>query len=684
MPIIDSEMGPAYFDDTSSDSVKRFEHFYQTSITQAMASWSQQDIDTRFYAGGDTGLYEEIYGAQPKNQRAKYNFNRVRRVVNLIEGHQRRNRKQTVCTPIENTDEDTANQFSKMLAYLNGRENQLETVSTAFHGALITGMNLIQVYMDYTNDPVSGDIKTSCLAYNEFIIDPFFKKCDMSDCNGLSRRSYLSKRQLYALMPDRKDEIDGLVFATKDGKYNFMPETYAYQTNLYTYDEFYYRDTRKQRLLIDVQTGEAMEWRSKNDEGLNEFLQMYPQVTLITQEIPTVRMAIIVNNKLFYDGPNGICNGYPFVPVFGYFTPELPYYSQRVQGVVRGLRDAQYLYSRRLTAEMAIVESMLNSGYIFKEGALVDPNDVFQTGEGGGIALKDSAQMTDVQQIQAPQIPPSFFQLSESLANEINNISGVNEELLGSANDDKAGILSQLRQGAGLTTLQILFDQLDLSQKLLGELNIEAIQNNYTPGKVQRIIEEPPSQAFYNKNFGKYDCVIENGVLTETQRQLAFAQMVALREMGVNIPDTVLIENISIQNKKQIRDSMEQENKARQQAEQQASEVQQQLQLQQAQLANARVTEQLALGEERLTRASSNLALAQERRTASIKDMEQAKLATLRQISEMEELDLSKIERLLAMAKMLEEPEVEASKVASKPKTSKPKKSPISAIRERK
>jgi hypothetical protein len=686
MPIIDSEMGPAYFDDTSSDCVKRFEHFYQTSITQAMASWSQQDIDTRFYAGGDSGLYEEIYGAQPKNQRAKYNFNRIRRVVNLIEGHQRRNRKQTVCTPIESSDEETANQFSKVLAYLNGRENQLDTLSVAFHGALITGMNLIQVYMDYTNDPVNGDIKASTLAYNEFIIDPFFKKADMSDCNGLSKRSYLSKRQLYALLPDRKDEIDALVFTTRDGKFNFMPETYAYQTNLYTYDEYYYRDTRKQRLLIDVQTGEAMEWRSKNDEGLNEFLQMYPQVTLITQEVPTVRMAIIVNNKLFYDGPNGVTNGFPFVPVFGYFTPELPYYSMRVQGVVRGLRDAQYLYSRRLTAEMSVVESMLNSGYIFKEGALVDPNDVFQTGEGGGIALKDSAQMTDVQQIQAPQIPPSFFQLSESLANEINNISGVNEELLGSANDDKAGILSQLRQGAGLTTLQILFDQLDLSQKLLGELNIEAIQNNYTPGKIQRIIEEPPSQAFYNKNFGKYDCVVEEAALTSTQRQLAFAQMITLKELGINIPDEILLDNLNVQNKKEIREMVEKANQARQQAEMQQMQTDQQVQQSQAALFQATMDEKLALAQERHTRAAANIGLAQERRMESVKDLEQAKLNKIKALSELEDMDLSKIERLLAMAQMLEvaaTPEEVAAQASMKPhRQAKPRKSPLKTMKE--
>ena len=674
MPYIDGDLGPIHYDDTTCDVTKRIEYFYQNSITQAQSWWAEGDIDTRFYAGSDTNLYNEIYGSQPINRRNTFNFNRIRRVVSLIEGYQRRNRKQTVCTPIESSDEETANQFSKMLIYLNSREGQLETISTAFHGALVTGLNLLQVHMDYTNDPVSGDIKLSNSNFNEFIIDPFFKKQDLSDCNGIWKRNYLTKRALQSFFPDRKEELDSLTFNTfhgKDGKFTFMPENLSYQNNLYVYDEFYYKDFRKQRLLVDMQTGEAMEWRSKNDEGLNDFLQMYPQITLIKQDIPTVRMAITVNGRLFYDGPNGISDNYPFVPVLGYFTPELPYYSLRVQGVVRGIRDAQYLYSRRRTIELGILESQLTSGYIFKENALVDPKDVFATGQGGGIALKESAQMTDVQQIIPPQIPPSMFQLSEAMADEINQISGVNEELLGAATDDKAGILSQLRQGAGLTTLQNLFDQLDFAQKLVGKLNMDAIQNNYTVGKIKRILNEEPTAAFKNKNFPRYDCVVEEAALTSTQKQLAFAQMMALREAGINIPDEILLDNLNVQNKKEIRDAVAQSNQQQQQMQQAQAQSAMQLEQTQATLAQARVQEQLSLANERNTRAESNIGLAEERRYAAVKDLEQAKLNKIKALSELEDMDLSKIERLLAMAQMLETPTPEEVASGASMKTKK-------------
>ena len=215
---------------------------------------------------------------------------------------------------------------------------------------------------------------------------------------------------------------------------------------------------------------------------------------MIETTIPTVKVGIVVQGRVLYDGPNSLgIDRYSFCPVLTYYNPQSPYYYLRIQGVVRGLRDAQYLYSRRKVIELDILESQINSGWIYKENALVNPKDVFLSNQGRGLALKDSAMMTDVMQIPAPQIPPSMFQLSEGLANEINQISGVNEELLGSSLDDKAGVLSMLRQGAGLTTLQPLFDQLDQSQKLLGRILIEAVQSNYTPGKIQKILKEQPS-----------------------------------------------------------------------------------------------------------------------------------------------------------------------------------------------
>ena len=201
-----------------------------------------------------------------------------------------------------------------------------------------------------------------------------------------------------------------------------------------------------------------------------------------------------------------------------------------------------------------MLESQVNSGFIFKENAVVDVNHLFQTGQGRIIPLKSSAQMTDIQPIIPPQIPPSFFQIQETFSKELSLVSGINEELMGFNYDDKSGYRSALQQGAGLTTLQPLFDRLDAAQNMLGELIMEVVRANYTPGKITNILEgAQPAPLFYNKAFGKYHCQVENGFNTETQKQMQFLQLTQLAEMGLQIPPKTLINAATLQNKEELK-----------------------------------------------------------------------------------------------------------------------------------
>ena len=640
-------------------SFSRMEASYAESITINQSFWGEADTDLRFMANDQT-LWNDLYGNLPANRRRQFSFNRIARVVNMISGYQRRNRMSTIVSPIENGDAETADQFTKVLMWVNQQESVLETISEAFYGSLITGMNLLQVWIDYRSDPVSGNIKVDNCAYNSFLIDPYFRKADLSDCNNIWKRSFLTKRECISLLPDHAEEILGLQGndsgTGRDAKFQFMPESYNYgMKNLLTYDEYYYRDYRTQKMLCDSQTGETMEWKSDNKEGLAQFLKVYPQITVIEQEIPTVRLAIVIQGKVFYHGPNpqGV-DSYPFVPVFAYYHPEMPYYPWRIQGVVRSLRDAQYLYNRRKAIELDILESQINSGWKYKENALVNPKDVFLSGQGRGLALKEEAQMTDVEQIMAPQIPPSMIELSKILADEIQQISGVNEELLGSAVDDKAGILSMLRQGAGLTTLQVLFDNLDRAQKNLGKLMIDLIQVNFTPGKVKKILEgEEPMPQFYNKAFGKYNASVEEGLNTTTQKQMMFAQLLQLRDSGVPITNEDLLEASTFQGKKKIVENMQKVQQEQAQQQQQQMQAQMQLQQAQAELAHSRSLADQGLAVERASRVEENRAMAIKQLHEANKEDELALLNKVKILKELEDMDLGHIERLINMANSL-------------------------------
>lgn len=653
---------PKYTSDREYRIRQEMEEFYMNTSGYNQSFQDQARIDSLFECG-DTSICGSLYSSVNRMPNRILSFNRIRRIVNIISGNQRQRRKSIICAPIENSDELTSDQFTKIFMWIAKQENTLETISSAFRDAIITGLSMLQIWVDYRQDPISGNIKIDHCPYSTFFLDPFFKKPDLSDCNIVWKRSYLTKEGCISLAPGYKDEIESVYLNNniRDGKFLFTPEyNYLSRSNLLTYDEYYYRATRPQKLMVDVKTGESMEWGG-NDESLSEFLRLYPQVRVDDHIIPTINVAILVNGRLIYDGRNPLgIDKYPFVPIFGYFSPGVADYSQKIQGVVRSLRDAQYLYNRRKTLELEAAETKINTGWIYKENALVDPKSVFLAGSGRGIALKADAQIADIQRIDSTPDPDT--KLSEILARELQDISGTPEELMGMADDARAGIQEMLRQSAGLVGLQTLFDNLDFSQKLLGNIQLELVQLNFTPGKVQRIIEEQPSPQFYNKVFGKYDISIEDGFNTSTQRQMEFTQLMQLRELNIPIPDDVMIQAATVQNKKNLIEKINQMQEQQAQQAQQAQQIQQQELMARAELSQARAKADIGLRMERESRVYSNMGLMEERKNASEKDNTQATLNVLKSIKELDDIDLNQINKLLSMIQVLKEPKGEDMK----------------------
>lgn len=637
---------------------QRMESFYAEVITHNQAFWTEATIDTQFLAGSQS-FYNDLYGPMFPGKRKNFYFNRIRPIVNGISGRQRQQRKTTIVTPRENADDLTADQLTKVMMWVHDQDSIYDTISNAFVGALTTGLSLLQIWIDYRSDPISGDIRVDYCPYNYFLLDPYFNRTDFSDCTAAWKRSFLPKRDVISLLPQFTDEILHIPIQGKDGKFNFNPNSFVLMSNnRMTYDEFWYRDYREQTMLIDPKTGESFEWKGKK-EMLDQFLMTYPDIITTKTEIPTVKCAILVEgHMLVNDNILGI-DQFPFIPVLGYYHHELPNLAERIQGVVRGMRDPQFLYNRKLIIEADMLESMRGSGYIYKEDALVNPNDIFETGNGKGLAVKRGYDIqTSVQQIQPVLIPPTTQELRKSFGDEIAKDAGYNEELLGAASDDIAGVLSMLRQGAGLTTLQILFDQLDLSQKQLGKTILDLIQVNFMPGKVQQILGKDAqlSPAFYNRLFGKYNCVVEEGMNTSTQKQMQFAQLMELKKLGLAIPDETIIEAATIQNKKDLMETIKKNAEMAQQQQQQQQQVAMQELQARATLSEARAKADTGLAVERLSRVKENDALAIERKAAAKKDEEQALLNMVRALKEIDSIDLDQLEKLIILSKQLEEP----------------------------
>lgn len=640
---------------TEQDLKQEMSSRYREGQSFFQQFWYEADIDLKMTMG-QQDYFGKISNTNYRNQ-SLLQFNKCMRIINLIVGHQRKNRNVSIVVPRESSDQKTSDQLSGLMMWAMNQDNTYDKISDTFEGSSTTGLNLMRVWMDFREDAKSGDIRTTRVHYNQFIMDPYWREADLSDCSYIWQRSYLDRDSVKSILPDKYSaEIDKMdKFNQKtDGKFLFMPENrQAYNTDLFSYDEYWKRTYRTVKKLLDESTGDITEVpKNMDEEKLEFFLKMNPDVKVISVKKPTVHLYVLVNNHLIYDeeAPYGL-DRYPYVPYMCYHFPESQDFSYRYQGVIRNVRDSQIELNRRRNKMLDILDSQINSGLIVKEDALVDPEDAFMTGQGRTLFLKESSQITDVQKIPPPQLPPGMFELQKILDDEIMTIGGVSEELFGDVDgNDTSGLMFQLRMGAGLVALQTIFDRLRCSQKILGELFIEMIQANFSAGKVMRILNEEPTKQFKDQEFQKYDCVVEEGVLTSTQRQLQFNQLNNLRQIGVPVPSEELLKASTLQNKDELIESIR--NQEEQQAKMQQLQMQQQMEHQAllTRSVEAKAQNDFASAQERQGRTISNIGLYAERESEQSKNMASASLNNAKAMAEISKLE---DDRLMTLARFI-------------------------------
>jgi len=652
-----------YHQDVIKDFGESYERAYQLWNTYFAEAYK----DLSFYLGNQWSLEELSY--LNNQRRSSFTYNKIRRIINMVQGYQRKNRLSTVISPIEDSSEETANIFTDVIQYIMQSSGGYEVISDAFKGALTTGLSFVSPWIDYRNDPISGDIKFHHDSWNAVITDPFFTKRDLSDCSFIARRKFLSRSDIISLLPDKQDIIEALPWGSRDDKFTYMP--YARQwgmQKLLNYTEYWRTKWETKEVLVDLETGETRPWTG-DKARLRLFREQYPQIEVMKKPVRSVELGIIVEGELLYYGkdPNGL-NDYPFVPFFAVWEPSYDLFTWKCQSLVRLVRDSQTEINKRRSKMVDLLDSQLNSGWIAKTNSVSNPTSLYKSGQGQVIFLKPEAQMTDLQKVPAPEIPQSMFQLEGEFEKDMMEIVGVNPELFGYSENDKvetAGVLAKARQSAGIINLQDIFDGLRESQKILGQKTMQMVQNSYTPQKIQLITKKQPTPEFYSKLFTRYDVAVEEGVLTDTQKQSQFIQMSALRAMGVQFTDEEVVDASNLHDKKKYKDRL----RAQEQAASQAQQMQEKLIMEQTALQSKAVDSKSksdeALAAERIAKIQLDQALNAERLSRAEEDRTAGTLNLIKAFKELDQIDLSTLREKLAILNEIEGRQKEKENQAS-------------------
>lgn len=630
---------------------------YDDAYNKAYYAWDAffplAERDLRFYLGDQWDEQEKR--ALFEEGRSTFVFNRIRPNINMVTGYQRKHRLSSVAVPIENSDQLTADQYTKLLLYAFQYGDAYETISDCFAGGLITGWNMLSLWMDYRDDPINGDLKFTREPYNAFITDPYFFRKDLSDCSYLCRRKYLSLAQAQSLLPGQERELATLLHIgwERDDKFTWLPyQRLPNGENMLAYDEFWVQGFEEVEYTLDVVTGVEEEF-----DGDNVRLAMFPNLIVIKKMRQYVLQHIIVNDQYMRTekNPYGL-NEYPFVPFFGLFLPESDQWSLKVQSLIRTMIDPQRESNRRRSQMSDILDSQINSGWIATEGSVINPRSLFQTSQGKVIWKSADAPPNALERLQPAQIPPSIFQAKESYDKDIQDVANISPELLGQVDSQQdSGLKVFLRQDASLVGLQDIFDNLRYAQEMVSRKALKMMGANWNETKLKRVLGEDPSPTLKNKQSIKYDVAVQEGVLTDTQQQMFFRQLLTLKEIGEPVPPGLLARVAPLQGKTEYLRAMEEWNKQQQQAQAQAAKIEQEKLRTQSELFQSQSISNIASAKERFTRAVANMGLEDERASKAIENRSEAALNRAKAAKELDQMDDKRLSDLLDLFLRMEE-----------------------------
>lgn len=580
--------------------------------------WNQSNIDTLFYAGCQN-FVNRYFNFSPTTSYNNYYFNLIQQPVNMVTGYQRQHRKTFSYVPTEGADAQTTDQYTRLMTHISNTEQIHEQFSRACEQAAITGMVLMQPYLDYIgDDPAQGTLKVKLWEYNSFLCDPYARNYDFSDSQFIWCQEYISKREAEARFPEKAKSIMPMSGTPQRyGSFYFLPENYNMARNdLMVLSYVWYKHNRKKKRLYSRKRNQFFDFAG-GDGQLDAILAAMEDMEEVTVEVPTWKLAVVLNDQLMFQGENPLgFDECPFVPVIWNYEPHINYFDLRVRGLIRTMRDPQFLFNYKVIQNNDIAAATINAGWKRKVGAVANEDNLKKSGQGWDVLINDGYDMTDVEKIIPSAVPESDLALAQQMADLIYNTSGINLENWSGQEDKQTSSLTVLlKQAANLMVFQKYFDQWDQSLKTLGERMLQIVLNNWNAEKVGLLIGEEPSPYFYSKIFAKYKVIVEESDLTPTQQNLQAQQMMDMNEkFGREVfPPSMIIPKLNITGKADVI-------KFLQEQEQQTAAINQHSQTIEHAYNEAKLKEmysktaaQIATARERHGRAEADIGLFEER-----------------------------------------------------------------------
>ena len=536
----------------------------------------------RFYVGGGEQWDEADKAKMEADGRPALEINMVLSTVNTMKGEHEAQRADIVFKPKRGAQE-VADALTKLVMNIQDTNNYPYVEGMVFMDGLIQDRGYFDCRLDFS-DHIRGEIRLTAKDPLSVILDPEAKEYDPKTWKRVTITDWMTVDDVHSLYGKAAAEkvkaiaASGGAFGGDSIRFDLRSDSfggddamaralYAVKddTNLRSVRviERQHRKLGVVRFFIDNITGDTREIPDEWDDARIAKVAQLADVSVIKKVAARIRWTVSADGVLIHDDWSPY-KRFTIVPYFPYFRRGKPF------GVVRNLISPQEQLNKLESQELHIINTTANSGWTVESGSLLnmDEAELEDRGAETGLVLVYRKGANPPEKIQPNSIPTGIDRAAAKAADSIRIISGVNEGMAGANNMDVSGVTLKQAKLSGLTQMQVPFSNLNYTRQLLAEHMLEIIQayynetrvfqvtNHAVPGKPMEevTINEPSPEGIIinNVTLGEYDVTVASAPARDSFEETQFAEALSLREVGVMIPDDVIIQNSHLNDKMAI------------------------------------------------------------------------------------------------------------------------------------
>jgi len=508
-------------------------------------------------------------------------INLILPLINLLSGYQRRNRSDIVLYPRRGGTAPIAAVGTELIKHTLDTSDGLYDLSDAFYDGLCCGKGWLSVDKVFDNDPLNGDLSVEKESPFDLLADQYNKKYSVQKCQYVFKTYWWSKKKIELQYPRKAKDI-GEAMESPDWEFDKlyspggddypevemdMPgkEESRHKTQ-YLIKERYYKKAEMVTFLVHKPT---LSLRRLGNKKLIE--QSKRLLTMGNGEYDIVER---LTNVLYYSVHAGdmvlkhVKDPFDGICMFPYFR-FCPYWVDGyVMGVVDNLIEPQMEVNKRRSQTLHHLNCSANSGWEIEKAKNKEAKKNLQKfGSKPGTILERHDFGGILKRIEPAKLDTGHLTLAALSSSDLQNISGINPSLLEQSPEGKeSGKAKMLRQEAGLTVSEVIFDNLNRTQKELGEFLWEYIRRSdiYSEEEITAIVQEHNIKHFVDQSgevdlsplrnwqMGRYGVKVSRGSNLPTIRLANYEQLLAAMQSGLAIPPEYLIELSDLPNKDEI------------------------------------------------------------------------------------------------------------------------------------